>query len=127
MLIVIHEIRLNGVYQFWVSAPENIDVLVLVQDYEKERGKYGFSYIKDNKQRLVVKDFINKNPLLKIKYKTWIEFELKKRMRTIKWLHFILGQLGVQVQYQTVARWVRGYSVPSAVVVEKIKRVFLQV
>lgn len=73
----IHEIRLNGVYQFWVSAPENIDVLLLVQDYEKERGKYGFSYIKDNKQRLVVKDFINKNPLLKIKYKTWIEFELK--------------------------------------------------
>ena len=110
-----------------VSAPENIDVLLLVQDYEKERGKYGFSYIKDNKQRLVVKDFINKNPLLKIKYKTWIEFELKKRMRTIKWLHFILGQLGVQVQYQTVARWVRGYSVPSAVVVEKLKRVFLQV
>lgn len=94
-------------------------------NYERERGKYGFRRIKSKDQRQVILDFIAKNPQLELKYITWLQLELHKRMMTIKWLHFVLLRSGVQVDYQTVSRWVRGSAVPKAVLQKKLRQVFL--
>lgn len=122
----IYEINLHGIYTFWVTSTlsaENVEHIVT--SHERERGKYGFKRIKNKDQRQVILDFIAQNPQLELKYNTWIQLELHKRMMTIKWLHFILLRSGVQVDYQTVSRWVRGVAVPKAALQKKLRQVFL--
>lgn len=124
---IIYEVSLTGIYQFWVSCNNSgVDLDMIVSKYEAERGKYGFTYIKKNKQYLVIKDFIAKNPVLTLRYRTWIDLELHKRMRSIKWLTLVLLEFGHQVNYQTVARWVEGRSVPKIGLQNILKQVFLR-
>lgn len=122
----IHPISLKGIYIFYVETSEQTDISVLVNKYETERGTFGFEYIKANKQYLVIKDFISKNPQLKLKYRTWIDLEIKKRHYTIKWLHHTLSVLGYPYRYNTVARWVAGRLVPQQPTVKLLEQVFLR-
>lgn len=123
---IIYEINLHGIYTFWVASSLSVeDVEFIITNHERERGKYGFRRIKSKDQRQVILDFIAKNPQLELKYITWIQLELHKRMMTTKWLHFMLLRSGVHVDYQTVSRWVRGSAVPKAVLQKKLRQVFL--
>ena len=121
----IYEVSLNGVYTFYVSSKEQIDIDTIIRNYERERGRFGFSYIKNKNKKSIVDDFMLKNPQLTLEYRTWIDLELHKRMRNLKWLHLILLQSGFQVSYQTVARWVQGSAVPKVVVQKKLEQLFL--
>ena len=123
---IIYEINLHGIFTFWIASvlsAEDIENIII--NHERERGKYGFQRIKNKNQRQVILDFVAQNPQIELKYITWLQLELKKRMMTIKWLHFVLLRSGVQVDYQTVSRWVRGVAVPTVVLQKKLKQVFL--
>lgn len=122
---IVYEVRLSGIYSFYVSSKISIDIDNIIQNYERERGKYGFSYIKNKNKQKIVNDFMEKHPQLILEYRTWIELELHKRMRNIKWLHLVLLRSGFQVTYQSVALWVRGAAVPKVEVQKKLEQLFL--
>ena len=122
----IHPISLKGIYIFFIETSEITDVSLLINKYETERGVYGFERIKAQNQHLIVNDFMSKNPQLKLKYRTWIDLELKKRHRNIKWLHHTLSVLGYPYRYNTVARWVAGRLVPQQPTVKLLEQVFLR-
>lgn len=119
----IYEVSLIGVHTFWVESGEDIKQKVVV--FEEDRGKYGFPRLNSRQQKEVINKFINMTGV-KMKYRTVYDFELKKRERSPVWLHRRLQDLGLDYQYNSVARWVSGYYQPETVAQEAMNSIFLQ-
>jgi hypothetical protein len=113
----IYKIDLKGVHTFWIEW-ETENIKDKIEDFEYERGKFGFPRLTTPGKLATVKMFLAACPGAKIKYHTILEKQLKFCERTVTWLDRRLEEngfkspAGTPYTYSTIMRWLRAEAQP---------------
>jgi len=104
------KIKLYGILPFYIYTNLDIDIINdYIYSFEKERAIYGIRRL-NLKEKIALKDKFASGLGVNIAFDTPIDFELYKQGRNRKWLQRYLSDRGVDVEYQSLCRILRGVS-----------------
>lgn len=104
------KIKLYGILPFYIYTNLDIDIINdYIYSFEKERAIYGIRRL-NLKEKIALKDKFVSGLGVNIAFDTPIDFELYKQGRNRKWLQRYLSDRGVDVEYQSLCRILRGVS-----------------